>query len=381
MRYAAPAPSFNNGSGLEKTMRGYLILVLIGILLAGCAQPEAQENETLPEDGITTEPVEQCIGPVCGMDGETYATDCEAEVAGVYVDYMGECLVLETCVDSDGGMDVTVAGTVELGDDSYDDYCADNGTLQEYNCVDNEVVMIAFDCAEGQECSGGRCVDTEPPVNETPEVNMTGCEGPYYADIFSQDTAVFNGVEYTDECIEFDVVKDYLCKDDLLETINNECPSGYGCNQGVCVEQPFICKEDDLGNDTTTRSRTVVTRGLDVLFDQTDECADIATLKEHYCALNGTAVTEEITAPSGKKCLSGKFVDSKCSETDSGFDIYEFGVTSVYDVEEEDDCITDYEIREYYCYGDEIYSKITHCGEGYICSSSNDKCVEGSIED
>ena len=359
-------------------MRGYIILVLIGILVAGCAQPDVQDTDI--DGGVTTEPIEECIGPVCGVDGKTYGSDCEADLAEVDIDYMGECLILETCTDSDGGMEVTIAGTVEMGDDSYDDYC-ENNTLQEYNCVDNFVVLIPFDCTEDKECLDGKCVAPEPEENETIEEPQTGCEGPYDADIFTQANVTFNGTVYTDECIEFDVVKDYLCKEDVMETINNECPSGYGCNQGVCEEQPFICSEDDFGNDTTTRSRTLVTRGMDILFDNADECLDIAILREHYCALNGTAVTEEITAPSGKKCISGKFIDSKCSETDGGLDIYERGVTTASGEEEEDDCITDYEIREYYCYGDEIYSKITHCGDGYICSNSNNKCVEGSIDD
>ncbi|MEW6748707.1 MAG: hypothetical protein AB1295_03295 [Candidatus Micrarchaeota archaeon] len=364
-------------------MRGYIALFLMAILAAGCAQPEATADENRVGDGVTTEPIQECIGPVCGIDGLTYATDCEAEVAGAEVDHMGACLEIETCSDSDGGMDVTVAGTVSKGDQSHDDYCDGEGRLQEYNCVDNSMTAIAFECADGQECMDGRCVEAEPeaPVDETPVVETTGCHGPYDPDIYSRDSATHNGTEYADECIEFDVVKDYICRDGKLETLNNECPPGFGCNQGLCEEQPYICNEADLGNDTSTRSRTYVSRGLNVVFDQSDECVDIATIKEHYCLLNGTAATQEFECGSGMKCLSGKCVKSKCSETDGGLDIYKKGTTSASGVEEEDECITDYEVREYYCHGDEVYSKITHCGEGFICSSSNDKCVEGSIED
>jgi hypothetical protein len=362
-------------------MRGIFILAVLlsGLFLAGCSQPTPPANDT---NGTLTPPVDECIGPVCGTDGVTYATDCEAVLANATADYMGECMEdAAPCTDSDGGQDTETAGYSKKGDIRFDDRCAADGKLQESVCQDGEASSVLLECGLGKECSEGRCIiapATEPPpVVEPPQ---TGCSGPFEADILVKGTVNINGSTYTDTCIEFSVVKDYFCKDGNLAAINHECPAGYGCNMGKCELQPFICSETDNGNDTQNRSRTLVTKGLNVAFDKTDECIDIATLKEHYCMPDGTAATEEITCASGTKCVLGKCVKSKCSETDGGFNIYKRGITTAGDVEKEDECLSDFDIQEYYCYGDEVQYEVESCGSGYICSSTNSKCVEGSVD-
>ncbi|MEW6722591.1 MAG: hypothetical protein AB1324_04990, partial [Candidatus Micrarchaeota archaeon] len=85
---------------------------------------------------------------------------------------------------------------------------------------------------------------------------------------------------------------------------------------------------------------------------------------------------------SGLKCDAGRCIESDCTETDDGFDIFNKGVSR--EVEQDDDefstdeCQDDYELREYFCYGDDVTSDDVLCPKGYICR--NDKCVEGSIE-
>jgi len=358
-------------------MRGYIFLIVLGLFLAGCTQPTPPVNDT---NGSQTPPVEECIGPVCGVDGNTYATDCEAGLAGVEVDYRGECMPGEACTDSDGGMEPEIFGTAQKGAGSSPDSCDADGKLLEYSCGDAGIMQTAYDCGENRSCSEGRCVTEEPqppPENETPPA---GCQGPSEADVLVASTTTVGGTVYKDECIEFMVVKDYYCKGGKVEAINHECPAGYGCNMGKCEYQTFSCSETDGGMDPAVKGRTLVIKGMNVPFDEIDVCVDTATLKENFCNADGTGSSEEIDCGSGNKCYLGKCVDSDCSETDDGMDIYKKGTTTMDEEEYEDYCLDDYEIREYYCYGDEIKDKLAMCGQGYICSHNMDKCIEGSID-
>ncbi|MFH0738084.1 MAG: hypothetical protein V1827_05375 [Candidatus Micrarchaeota archaeon] len=359
-------------------MRGYIFVIALGLLFFGCTQPAPPEN--LTNDSVSP-PIEECIGPVCGIDGNTYGTDCEAELAGIEVDYRGECMISDTCTDSDGGMEPDIPGTAQKGDGSSADGCDADGALLEYSCVDGAITQTVYDCGENRSCSEGACVAKEPeppPENDTPPA---GCQGPTEADILVASTTSLGAATYKDECIEFMVVKDYYCKNGKVEAINHECPAGYGCNQGKCEYQPFSCSETDGGMDPAVKGRTLVTKGLSVPLDETDECVDLATLKENFCNEDGTGSSQEVDCGSGSKCYLGKCVDSDCSETDDGLDIYEKGTTTMDDEEYEDYCLDDHEIREYYCYGDEIKDKLVMCGQDYICSHNMDKCIEGSIED
>lgn len=358
-------------------MRGTILLLMaLGLIAAGCfGQPEPVENQTnlTNVSDNETNDTTLCTGPVCGADGYTYATDCEAMEAEVTIAYTGECEVI-SCVDTDDGVDPEKTGTASKGDESHTDYCIDSEQLVEYACLDDDIELATLSCGEGKECKEGRCVETGEP--EEPEIEP-GCIGPQQPDMLTKGTVVMNGTTYVDTCIDYTTVKDYYCEDNELHSINNQCPPGYGCNQGQCEEQTYACTETDGGKDLFNRGKTIVTRGIITTFSDLDECVDFTMLKEHYCLENGTSKTEDLECGSGYKCVTGVCVESACTETDGGFDIYTVGVTTDREDEEEDKCLDDYHVREYFCEGDDMEYQDKHCGPGYICN--NGKCTEGSI--
>ncbi len=152
-------------------MRGVILLLIAGLLLAGCAQPQDVGNQTGNGTNVTA-PVEECSGPVCGADNKTYTSDCEAELAGVSIQYTGDCVV-EECSDSDGGINATSAGNATKGAQVLSDYCDTEGKLQEYGCDESGITLTPLDCAQGEECRDAACVPLprpHPPENVTPPV-------------------------------------------------------------------------------------------------------------------------------------------------------------------------------------------------------------------
>ena len=360
-------------------MRGYLLVLLtLGLLLAGCSQQPPAGNETNGTN--VTPPVKNCTGPVCGSDLITYATDCEAELADVSILYSGECVIEENCTDSDGGLNASVSGTAVKGNESGEDYCVDAESLMEYSCADNAISSATMQCAQGEICRDGAC-EAAPPPEPEPQPNITaGCVGPGQEDIYKKENVTMNGTAYTDYCIEFQVVKGYYCEGDKLQSISHECPAGYGCVAGQCEYQKFECTDSDGGKNLTKDGNVVVVHGINTVFKNSDECVDKVILKEYFCNENGSASYEEIDCGSGLKCLSGKCVKSMCNETDGGLNIYKRGVTTVSGEDYEDECLSDYDLQEYYCQGDEVTSDVERCPKGYICNRDMHRCNEGSID-
>jgi hypothetical protein len=67
---------------------------------ASCDDPDAT-GECMD----TPEACDTVYDPVCGCDGETYGNDCSRQVAGVWLDYEGECEAPPSCTSDDECVD------------------------------------------------------------------------------------------------------------------------------------------------------------------------------------------------------------------------------------------------------------------------------------
>ena len=345
-----------------------IVLILTAVLLLGCtASEEPQEPAPIVQEPPDEVPL--CSGPVCGSDGITYETDCDALDAAVQSFTIGECPEIEEpCNETDGGIESSVFGSVAKGNVSYDDFCEDSSILIEYTCVENEIKNSSISCT-GM-CVDGECIELEPEVNDT-------CMGPLEKNIYVTDTVTVTGVNYTDVCVDFKTVKDFYCKDNNVTAANTNCEPGERCDGGKCVALETVCTETDDGKDVYLKGKTTQYLGLSTTFNEWDDCDDQGTVIEHYCDENATAVTEYIVCESGYKCAAGKCVKGSCSDSDEGHNIFRKGTTRIDDKEYRDNCLSDYKLREYYCYGDDVEVDDLTCPEGYICD--NDRCVEGYI--
>ncbi len=347
--------------------RTLIVGFLLAMVLAGCIQQTVEPVDETNETPVAVAP-KDCFGPVCGVDGRTYETDCLAGEMGVAVAYTGECIKPEICEDSDGGINLAEAGTVTKGENALDDYCGEDGKIYEYSCRENEILLSAMDCPDGTACLEGACVSVavENQTNATDNVTAR-CLGPNETDVYTYEVTVFQGIDYEDVCVTATVVKEYYCQNDSLKSINHECPGAYECRDGACMEMEKFCSETDDGANLGKRGNINVVRGINTILDEWDECVDDGSVNEWYCAENGSAILEEMWCGSGKKCKDGRCVNSNCSETDFGFNITVRGEAEGNGDTEKDYCIDDERLREYYCYGDRIISESVICPEGYIC--------------
>lgn len=366
-------------------MRGILFLAVLAMAFAACGclmQPYNQgasggasvsvTNATpVTQPDITAPPPRNCSGPVCGSDLKTYATDCEAADGNASVAHSGPCVL---CNDSDGGINTDAAGRAESATEIRRDYCLNETDVAEYSCSGDSVTVANISCGADKECKGGECV-AKPETNKTQNQTVqSGCNGPLGPNMYVRETTAFNGSVYNDTCIEYGVVKDYYCKDNKLLSENNQCPPGYGCYGGVCEKQVPVCSDDDGGDNILVRGMVTIVKGINTAFKANDDCVDEGKVLEYYCSDSETAASDEIPCPSGKKCVSGRCVKSACDETDTGMDIYAEGTVTSGSDESTDECLSDTEVREYYCYGDDIRSDDRECRSGYVCDGG--ECVK-----
>ncbi len=366
-------------------MRGMLVLVLAGIImLAGCAgqQPPAPNASNASNNTNTTPVVQQCAGPVCGMDGKTYPTDCDASVANVSVNFTGACPPEAQCVASVEGIKLDIVGSVVKGTDRRTDKCVNDSFVAKFTCDNNSITEIDLPCGDNMTCRSGACVAAppQPPANNTTTpVQPSGCVGPSQPDFTVGSNVTYNGKQYNASCNDIRTAKAYYCSNNTAQMALLSCDSGYQCDRGACKVSQYYCSDSDHGYNLTVVGRTIVSSGFNTIFDKTDECQDDQIIKEYDCAANNSAVETDVWCPMNTKCANGVCVSSLCNETVAPNDTSVGGVVIGLDNQKHYDyCIDDRSLYKYFCYGDAVESKTVTCPSGYICNFDTNGCIPGS---
>ena len=124
----------------------------------------------------------------------------------------------------------------------------------------------------------------------------------------------------TDNCVDssgekFGIthVKEYYCEGNgNIGYSITECPSGYFCRQGACVEKSEFCNENDGGKNIFKKGITSFLTGSGHIATGEDHCDDNKTIVENYCDFRyGAAVyenSETIQCPYGYHCSDGACV-------------------------------------------------------------------------
>ena len=144
---------------------------------------------------------------------------------------------------------------------------------------------------------------------------------------------------------------------------------------GECIP-PKKCTDSDAGKNVL-ETGTVEIDGS----KNTDLCINSSVVKEFYCS-NEQMTSENVSCPSGYKCEQGKCVlppppppPPVCSDSDSGLDRLTAGSVDYQGKTYKDDCVTVYQVREYYCTANGTVSNTNLvCSSGYQCT--NGKCIE-----
>lgn len=80
----------------------------------------------------------------------------------------GKCFFPPACSETDGGKDYSKKGTVNVGENSAEDFCSDNEIIREYFCVENGFSSEQKKCQHG--CEAGICKKQSASVGETANI-------------------------------------------------------------------------------------------------------------------------------------------------------------------------------------------------------------------
>ena len=325
-------------------MKKYLVLLVLGLLLAGCP------GNGTPQECPETEQL------VCGADGITYKNPCFAQKAGVNIAHSGPCASPSDCTDSDGGKDIFTAGAVTGPDGrEKDDYCEGKDKVVEFFCENGEVKSETLPCPAGYECSGGKC-ELVPCTDSDGGINLA-----------VKGTVVSGSIEETDVCLQNGSLKEYYCEGGTLASKIVDCPEGQHCLDGACIEHE--CIDSDGGQNPQEVGTT--SKGNE---SYDDYCINSNTVKEYYCE-HGIIKSKNIACAEDELCKEGACVPKPtCVDSDGGKDRFTVGTTTLGDVSYTDTCVSETTLTEYFCEDGQIKQVQLVCGIGYECSTG--KCVE-----
>jgi hypothetical protein len=266
-----------------------------------CAKPDGEcDTIGVCEPRPTTCP--DFWDPVCGCDGRTYGNECEANAAGVSVDYAGECRTY--CTSSN--------------DCNPDEYCAK---------------------AEG-DCDGaGECF---PRPDICPEIwhPVCGCDGQTYA---NECYAAMEGVsvDYAGECRPACAVNADCEENDYCAKADGDCGG-----EGACDARPINCPylwDPVCACDGVTYANGCVAAMNGVNVDYPGECragncwmnSDCPNDQDYCSKLPGDCGGVGECSPKPQNCAlivdpvcgcDGRTYGNECEAAAAGVNVYHGGV-------------------------------------------------------
>lgn len=175
----------------------------------------------------------------CAADGTIASEEISCPSGQVCVS--GECTE-PTCVDTDGGIEISEAGTAEKGELSSSDSCVGAAEVKEYYCENGEIASENIDCAAGEVCLEGACVE---------EPSCTDSDGG--KDKFSAGTTSYLDSSEEDECDGTTAVTEYYCEGTEIKSVRLVCGEDSRCEDGACVE--VECEADAEEFDDVSNER------------------------------------------------------------------------------------------------------------------------------
>jgi hypothetical protein len=251
------------------------------------------------------------------------------------------------------GVDVTLASCV--GNSLYknvSDYYCNTGA-----CRVSKTLSLIKSCPYG--CANGACNTRMDSCTDTDNGNNNGLRGTISGYLAS---SYYSSSDY---CSSSSYLIEYNCNGAKAINISVYCP--FGCLNGICKPNTDTCIDSD-GNETNTSG--YVYGYLDTKFYSIyDSCMDFGTVSENFCRA-GYSYSFSTSCQFG--CSYGKCnpFPQSCSDSDEGFSVNEQGVTSgVYKdskYSNQDYCLGDSSLMEYYCGGNIEYNWSFSCQHGCV---------------
>jgi len=306
---------------------------------------------------------------------------------------------LNTCSDTDGGIDYYDKGTVTWYGESWTDVCLTSKNLEENYCKDGTAWYDQVICPDT--CNNGVCVKTTHSCTETDG-------GKNYYD---KGTVTIDGqTRGTDYCGSSNYLIEYYCLSSTASeqiTVGTNCD--YGCNNGACVyDHKPECTNGDIRNQKCLSGTDAINAGcswsdgVNRGASQWEECINGEWYESLDCCSAGKECSKLTTSSctdipkicgngkveSGEECDDGNTIDGdgcsstctnegalKCIDSDvSAGTITEqsfvAGTTTRkrtlwFDTIKKDSC-SGTTLIEYYCSGTDIKSSTVTCKDGCI---------------
>ncbi|MCX8166500.1 MAG: ABC transporter permease [Candidatus Micrarchaeota archaeon] len=344
----------------------------------------------------------------------------------------GKCININTCSDTDNGIDIYNKGSVTKGGSTSNDVCLSATRVQEFYCdANNNIKFTNQDCPSGYICEDGRCrevscTDTDNGLtvtlpgktsNETqikydicidstkireyscntdrtikeailscPDGYLCStwfgsesspafcgyCIGPSAPDLYTQrTTSNSSGYSFTDHCLsESDVraIRKGYCDQFIVRSVDTTCPENYKCDNGRCI--PLSLCSDTDGND-----KNIVGTVSNTTHSFTDKCVNSTHVTEYTCSGN-VIISTNLSCDNGA-CLQdssgGRCVYNQCVDTDGGIQLTVYGEAKKDNIIMKDSCYNLFYINESYCSNGNPTSSLYDCiASDMICQSG--KC-------